>query len=113
MKKTIITLLFASMLLSLAACGGAEKETEQNSDTTADTTVVGESETETEADPLAHLDKVDMNGYVFRQLIRNNDIYVADMVAEEQTGELVNDAVFRRNMEVEERYNCGFTHTRS
>ena len=113
MKKMITTLLLASMLLSLAACGGT-KETDTGTDTTADTTVQGESETETEkADPLAGLDVIDMEGYTFRQLIRNDDLYVADMIAEEQTGELVNDAVYRRNMEVEERYNCNFTYTRS
>ena len=113
MKKTIVTLLLASMLLSLAACGGAEKETEKTSDTTADTTAQSETETETEADPLAALPVVDMDGYAFRQLIRNKDKWVADMVAEEQTGEIVNDAVFRRNTEVEERYNCVFTYQRS
>ena len=113
MKKMITTLLLASMLLSLAACGGT-KETDTGTDTTADTTVQGESETETETtDPLAGLDVIDMEGYTFRQLIRNDDLYVADMIAEEQTGELVNDAVYRRNMEVEERYNCNFTYTRS
>ena len=88
MKKMITTLLLASMLLSLAACGGAEKETDTGTDTTADTTVQGESETETEkADPLAGLDVIDMEGYTFRQLICNDDLYVADMIAEEQTGE--------------------------
>ena len=115
MKKTIVMLLLASMLLSLAACGGADKDKETETGTdTADTTAQGESETETEkADPLAGLDVIDMEGYTFRQLIRNDDLYVADMIAEEQTGELVNDAVYRRNMEVEERYNCNFTYTRS
>ena len=73
MKKMITTLLLASMLLSLAACGGT-KETDTGTDTTADTTVQGESETETETtDPLAGLDVIDMEGYTFRQLIRNDD----------------------------------------
>ena len=116
MKRITIALLLASMLLSMAACGkgtdtGADKGTETGE--TADTAVGSESESETEADPLAHLERVDMGGYAFRQLLRNNDIYVADMIAEEQTGEVVNDAVFRRNLEVGERYNCTFTYTRS
>ena len=69
MKKMITTLLLASMLLSLAACGGT-KETDTGTDTTADTTVQGESETETETtDPLAGLDVIDMEGYTFRQLM--------------------------------------------
>ena len=100
MKKMITTLLLASMLLSLAACGGT-KETDTGTDTTADTTVQGESETETETtDPLAGLDVIDMEGYAFRQLLRDKDQWIADMIAEEQTGEVVNDAIFRRNTEV-------------
>ena len=111
MKKTIVMLLLASMLLSLAACGGT-KEADTGTDTTTDTTVQGESETETETtDPLAGLDVIDMEGYAFRQLLRDKDQWIADMIAEEQTGEVVNDAIFRRNTEVEERYNCTFTYS--
>ena len=112
-KKTIAVLLLASMLLSMAACGGAEKET-VGTDTTEDTAAQSESVVETESvDPLAGLTVVDMGGYTFRQLIRNNDRWVADMVADEQTGEVVNDAIFRRRTELEERYNCAFTYQRS
>ena len=115
MKKTIVMLLLAAMLLSMAACGGAEKETEAATGDTAntDTTAQSETETEEEADPLAHLPAVDMEGYTFRQIIRNNDRWIADMIAEEQTGEVVNDAIFRRRTELEERYNCAFTYQRS
>ena len=115
MKKTIVMLLLTAMLLSMAACGGAEKETEAATGDTAntDTTAQSETETEEEADPLAHLPAVDMEGYTFRQIIRNNDRWIADMIAEEQTGEVVNDAIFRRRTELEERYNCAFTYQRS
>ncbi len=114
MKKTITMLLLASMLLSLAACGGAEKDTSADMSDTADTDTTAQSETETEeVDPLAGLPTVDMEGYTFRQLVRNNDRWVADVVAEEQNGEVVNDAVFRRSTELEERYNCTFTYQRS
>lgn len=113
MKKTIVTVLLASMLLSMAACGETEKDPEQSTKI-ADTAAQGESETETEViDPLAELDVVDMAGYTFRQIIRNNDRWIADMVAEEQNGEVVNDAIFRRRTELEERYNCAFTYQRS
>lgn len=116
MKKTITTLLLLTMLLSQAACGGTkDTDTETTgTDTTTDTTTQGDSETETEqADPLAGLEAVEMECYTFRQLIRNNDDFVADMIAEEQTGEVVNDAVFRRNTEVEERYNFNVFNERS
>lgn len=108
MRKTITILLLLSMLSAMASCSGTEKETikETEINTTAET------ETE-EADPLAGLERLDMEGYAFRQLIRDSDSWVADMIAEEQTGEVVNDAVFRRNTEVEERFQCSFTYSRS
>lgn len=87
MKKTITTLLLLTMLLSQAACGGTkDTDTETTgTDTTTDTTTQGDRETETEqADPLAGLEAVEMECYTFRQLIRNNDDFVADMIAEEQ-----------------------------
>lgn len=115
MRKTITVFLLMSMLASLPACNGKEAESTTNThDTTAtETTTQTESETETAADPLSHLDVVDMEGYAYRQLLRDNDSMVEDMIAEEQTGEIVNDAIFRRNTEIEERYNCTFTYTRS
>lgn len=113
MKKCITMLLLAAMLLSLAGCGGNKTNPETDSSAVpADGDTIVETETETK-DPLAHLEVVDMDGYTFRQLIRNNPTWISDMVAEEQNGEVVNDALFRRNTETAERYNCAFTYTPS
>ncbi len=112
MKNTVtrfITLLCA-LLVTCASCGSTTTET---TDTTADTTT-DTAVTETEkVDPLAHLDIVDYDGYEFRMLIRNAEAWIDDMVAEELTGEVVNDAVFKRNTETGERYNITIKHTPS
>lgn len=57
---------------------------------------------------------VDMQGYVFIFGTRDNAgvyhggvaAHTRDLYAEAENGELINDAVFRRNMTIEEKYNC-------
>ena len=100
MKKWITMLLVASMLLSLAACGGAETDTTEN-----DTAAVVETETETETEPLLSddLPEADYNGKSYR--IAGFDGYTDEFFAEDLTGEVENDAVFNRNARLEERFN--------
>ncbi len=107
--KLLCLLLALLMTLPLASCGSTE--TTDTGDTTAstDTTPV---ETET-TDPLANLPTMDLEGYEFRMLIRNSDDWIGDQIAEELTGETVNDAVFKRNSTTEERYNISITYNPS
>ena len=109
MKRTVrlsCLLMALLMLLPLASCGG---ETVETTDTAADTAAV---ETEP-ADILASLPDADYEGYNFRLNIRDNDKWVNDQIAEEMNGEVVNDAVFKRNTEIMDRYNIVISHTRS
>lgn len=106
--KFLCLLLALLMSLPLASCGNTE--TTESTDTTgADTTVL---ETET-TDPLAGLPVIDYEGYNFRMLIRNSEDWIGDQIAEELTGETVNDAVFKRNSETEDRYNIEITYNPS
>ncbi len=110
MKHTHLICLFLALLMtvSLAACGNTTTETTDSVDTN-DTTPV-----ETEPlDPIDRLEIKDYEGYNFRMLIRNSPEWLGDMVAEDMTGEVVNDAVYRRNMETAERYNIVLSHTPS
>ncbi|MBE6611479.1 MAG: hypothetical protein E7632_03200 [Ruminococcaceae bacterium] len=103
MKHRILTaILAASMLASLAACGG--------SPATADTTA--SESTDTSAAETAEADgieTVDMEGFTFNLL--HNDpnrmtwCYV-ELNAESENGDTLNDATFRRNAAIEERFNC-------
>ena len=63
------------------------------------------------------LEPVDFENYEFRFLTRTiNDIDWAewdhrDLYAEEETGDIINDAVYARNRKIEEKYNITITET--
>ena len=108
MTKRITTiLLLLSMLVSAAACGGGE--------TTDPTTTPAGGDTSAEVtDPLAGLD---FGGEKIHVLVSANDydsqgsscVYIIS--EEEETGDVVQDAVFQRNMAVEELLNVTFEFT--
>ncbi len=108
MRKHLITLLLlAAMLLS---CGNAaETKTES----------VGESvpvQTEETKDPFdPELPEKKFNGYEFRFLQFSVSSYAykleVDLLAEEQTGATINDAVYDRNMNVCEQYDIAIRAT--
>ena len=108
MKRFTCLLMAMLLMLPLASCAGDTAD-ETTADTTADTTP---AETEP-VDPLAGLPTMDYEGYGFHMLIRNAENWIEDQIAEEMTGEVVNDAVFKRNSETEERYNITISHTPS
>lgn len=105
----ILCALLAALILTSCA-GGTEKET--TGDTTADTAV--QTEAETEPDPAAarraisdDLPDTDMDGYTYRVLSRQRDDFVNDIGLDlEQNGDVVNDAIYSRNLTVTERFNC-------
>jgi len=108
MKKRIITaLLLASMLLTMAvSCGSG--------DTAAETTAAPvDTETAETAETTApridpKLPEKDFEGYNFRVLGKgttNVHWKTKDIAAEEENGEPINDAVFRRNSVIGEKYN--------
>lgn len=107
--RFLCLLMALVMTLPLASCGNTENTETDDHSTTTDTTP---AETEP-VDPLAHLPSTDYEGYDFRMQLRNDDKWVADQIAEEMTGEVVNDAVYKRNSETMDRYNIVISHTRS
>ncbi len=106
MKKTIIAILLASMLTgTLAACGGTTTETETAA--AADTTAVAETETETEL--TDNLPETDMGGYelAFHNFTENWLTWAnTRIVVPEMTGDVLNDALYNRQTDIEERFNC-------
>ncbi len=97
MKRIFLCLLSALLLTS---CGGGSGET--TSVATADTTPAdtAPAETETSVDDLFLIAKEDNGGKSFSLLTTETQQYEFD--AEELTGDVVNDAVYGRNMAVEE-----------
>ena len=111
MKKQVISgILFASLLAgALASCGEASTAGTQEQDTQP---VIAETEAVTEEPDALELRKQvpddlgehDFGGYEFRVVTCDDKgDYV---VMEEETGDVIDDAVFQRNIAVEDRFNC-------
>ncbi len=103
MKKRYLALLLLGLLLS--GCGGTQ--TDIPAETTADT-AAEVVETEISYDPM--IEAVDCGGRDYTILSRlcdgTNYCYpYREFLAEESTGEAINDAVFARNTFLEEKYN--------
>lgn len=101
--KKVITLLLLSSIL-LAGCQNTPTDTTETppSDTTqsADTT-----STETETAPLRVIDEMeatDLGGRDVHMLVRQQFLYE---FSSEETGDIVSDAVYSRNLEIADRLN--------
>ena len=110
-KQLIASLLLLSLLLPMlfASCseGGAADESASAEPAPADAAPTAETEPETEADVLAALGEHDFGGENFVVLcrtIQDSDTF-NEVDIESDGGDIVDDAIFRRNAELNERYN--------
>ena len=109
-KRTISTIILLSVLASSVSCGGTsdvEKDITDTSDiVTSDVDVTTE-------DPRyaikEELPEKDYGGYDFRIYMRDQALCTDEMFAEELTGDIVNDAVYDRNLKVQDRFNVKFS----
>ncbi|MBE6611381.1 MAG: hypothetical protein E7632_02710 [Ruminococcaceae bacterium] len=97
-KKAISMILLMAMLVSLAACGGDAGGADTTAaDTSADTTAVETAYVDT-------LEKRDLGGEEFviygQSYTSRQNFYL-----EEKDGDVCNDAIFKRDLAVEERLN--------
>lgn len=97
-------MLLCTLLISCAGQSG-EPET-----TTSGTETSGETSTDTTAPSIPEPDipELDYGGAEFTYLIRGESAlsYIEEYVfAEEENGEPVNDAIYRRNRQIEEKFN--------
>ena len=95
--------------MALSACGdSAGTQTEGEGAQTATTSVVTEEPTEEDLRKAIpdNLPEKDMGGYEFRVWTRERSDFVEDVGFDlEETGEVVDDAIYARNRDVEERFN--------
>ena len=103
MKKFIALFLLLTMLLVNIACAGTGGKTgDVTTAAVSDETGPGSAETEISDD----LPEADYGGYLFRFYTRNCCPSHADgLYMEELTGDVIDDAVFKRNQDVEDRFN--------
>ena len=69
-----------------------------------------------EGNDLSYLDYIgieDMDGYEFRMYCRPGGGMIGDQFQEEETGDIINDAVYRRNETVKALFNIDITATES
>lgn len=98
-------MLTAVMVAPLASCG--EQTTDDDVTTSDATDTETSAETEGDVSPLYEMDKKDYDGREFR--ISVNEKYTDEMWVEEETGEVTNDAVYNRNLVVEDYFNVKIT----
>lgn len=109
MKKNL-TLFLALLLLTLSAVSCAEDKVSEES--TAEQTVPAAEEIETEPVPeteaVPEFPEMNCDGYTFTFLNGNTGYAYCDIVPEEESGDVVYDTLFRRNVKIEEQYNLRF-----
>ena len=106
MKKHILALLIIALVLpTIASCGAGNETPDATTPDTTDTTVQTEAETdalEARIDVSDELPDADFNGKTFAIIGDDGFDFI---LAEELTGEVVNDAIFERNHAVCDRFN--------
>ena len=107
MKKLTASLILASMLVSLAACGGETPDvtpdaTTDNPGTTAEPSVETNYTRENTPDSLPELD---FKNATVRIAYRGDETVKLVEYEGSETGDVVSDAVYNRNRAVEERLN--------
>ena len=107
MKKISAVILIISFLILILAGCGEKQESDSNVavETTAEAPAEEIVESRLEADVPAD---ANFGGYEFKVLVRNSQHMIfesVDFLAEEQTGDIINDAVYLRNRAVEEKLN--------
>lgn len=107
MKKFIFISAIILSLLIVTACADEKPTNANQADTTANTTTEDVVDETTEMQPDIPAD-ANFNGHEFIVLVRGetfNEWQSQDIYVEEQNGEPINDAVYARNVHLEERLN--------
>ncbi|MBE6657717.1 MAG: hypothetical protein E7604_04645 [Ruminococcaceae bacterium] len=111
-RKSLAMMLGCLLAVSaLASCGGTGGTVETAADTTpTDTTVPADTES---TRLMPDLPESDFGGYVFRVSHWEHPGWESrachDIYAEAENGDIINDAVFARNLAVGEKYNFSIT----
>lgn len=117
MKKTLSILIAGAILAgSLVSCSDSEVNEDETKVSAAPTEPVAEVPEETEEETSRFLDALeesyDFQGYKMRFIVEegnNGNITALSIMADEDTGEVVDSAVYERNLAVNERLNIEIT----
>ena len=108
-KSRLLSFIFAVIILLPVLLTACSSKPEQNTQTDSNEPVDGGTAEAVESsveDETYKIPNADLGGYVMRLVtISNEDWAIPDMDIEEETGEPVNDAIYRRNRQIEEALN--------
>lgn len=111
-KRSLIALLLALSMTTIPSCGESAANSDETPAPSAEVSAPEEAETEEVLDAAEALAAIpdslpekDMDGWNFRMTIFGTDQTRAETYAEEATGNVVNDAVYQKILNVEERFN--------
>lgn len=102
-KRTTSAVLLAAIICSAAACGDAGKD--EKSGETSSKAEVSEPVTTAAGRDSVLDDLPDKNFGGAEFIIMDRTKYIYEFTAEEETGDIMNDAIHERNRTVEERFN--------
>lgn len=100
MKRHIALTLLLAMTIAVCSCGNTDMERPEDTTESGATTAQ-----ETEADFYEKLRGIDLGGYDFRVLSYEATTWNVYIDPESETGDVLNDAAYKRNCEVEELLN--------
>ncbi|MHC1694869.1 MAG: hypothetical protein AB9835_06300 [Eubacteriales bacterium] len=101
-KKAVSLLLAVLVILPYLMSCGSEQD---GGKSTTQSSSVNTSQPQTEGVLDSVPSNLNFDGETLNLLIKGDESAMAEYVAEEETGDIVNDAVYRRNKTVEERLN--------
>ena len=112
--RVISFILVAAFIVLLFASCQAEKPNNSDVSGTTEVTDTGDEANPepTEPEKVFPHEVRDLDGYNFRVLFDENDgnaLTYEDLAVEEEIGEVYNDSLYRRNIELKEKFNITFT----
>ncbi|MBQ4044546.1 MAG: acid shock protein, partial [Clostridia bacterium] len=116
MKRVLSLALAALMVLSIAAC--AQEPQQQGEDTTPPVTDPAvTTPAETEPEDRSKIDDLpadlNYNGADFTLYTRQNQFFHSNITVEESTGDQLNDALYDRELAIEERLGLNISEIMS
>ena len=113
MGRKISLLLIMLLVFASASCAGSKTDTDSPNEKTeaADAEIQTE---ETKEEILPELPEANYGGYEFRILNTTQEALhwmTVQLVAEEETGDVLNDEIYRRNLIIEDRYKIRLKET--